>query len=73
MFFLGKSRINLLTNSSTKEDFPAPPVPVIPNTGVLDFVEIVFIFERIDVCFLGSFQLPISYVKLHLYFCLLLL
>ena len=25
---------NRLTSSSTKEDFPAPPVPVIPNTGI---------------------------------------
>ena len=25
------------TNSSTKDDFPAPPVPVIPNTGVFDW------------------------------------
>ena len=25
------------TNSSTKEDLPAPPVPVIPNTGVFDW------------------------------------
>ena len=32
--FLGKSIKNRLTNSSTKEDFPAPPVPVIPKTGV---------------------------------------
>ncbi len=30
-----KSRRNLLTNSSTNDDFPEPPVPVIPNTGVL--------------------------------------
>ena len=25
------------TNSSTKDDLPAPPVPVIPNTGVFDW------------------------------------
>ena len=31
-----KSKINLLTSSSTSQDFPAPPVPVIPNTGVSD-------------------------------------
>ena len=30
--FLGKSTKNLRTNSSTNDDFPAPPVPVIPNT-----------------------------------------
>ena len=28
-----KSIKNLRTNSSTKLDFPEPPVPVIPNTG----------------------------------------
>ena len=32
---LSKSTKNLRTNSSTNDDFPAPPVPVIPNTGVL--------------------------------------
>ncbi len=31
-----KSTKNRRTNSSTKEDFPEPPVPVIPKTGVLD-------------------------------------
>jgi hypothetical protein len=35
--FSGKSIKNRRTNSSTKEDFPAPPVPVIPNTGILEF------------------------------------
>ena len=30
---VGKSTKNRRTNSSTKEDFPEPPVPVIPNTG----------------------------------------
>ena len=30
-----KSTRNLRTSSSTKDDFPAPPVPVIPNIGVL--------------------------------------
>ena len=35
--FFGKSCINRLTNSSTKEDLPAPPVPVIPNTGTFTF------------------------------------
>ena len=33
--FSGKSIKKRRTNSSTKEDFPAPPVPVIPRTGVL--------------------------------------
>ncbi|MBA7572146.1 hypothetical protein ES708_13922 [subsurface metagenome] len=31
--FFGKSLINRLTNSSIRDDFPAPPVPAIPNTG----------------------------------------
>ena len=30
-----KSIKNLLTNSSTKDDLPEPPVPVIPSTGIL--------------------------------------
>ena len=34
MVFSGKSIKKRLTSSSTKEDFPAPPVPVIPNTGL---------------------------------------
>ena len=29
-----KSNKNLRTNSSTNDDLPAPPVPVIPSTGV---------------------------------------
>ena len=33
----GKSIKNRLTNSSTVDDFPEPPVPVIPRTGVLIF------------------------------------
>ena len=28
------------TNSSTKDDFPEPPVPVIPSTGIADLSEI---------------------------------
>ena len=34
MSFLGKSAKNLRTSSSTKDDLPAPPVPVIPKIGV---------------------------------------
>jgi methylmalonyl-CoA mutase len=34
--FSGKSTKKRRTNSSTKEDLPAPPVPVIPRTGVLE-------------------------------------
>ena len=36
--FSGKSIKKRRTNSSTKDDFPAPPVPVIPKTGVLEFL-----------------------------------
>ncbi len=32
----GKSIKNRRTNSSTNEDFPAPPVPVIPKIGVFE-------------------------------------
>ena len=35
MVFSGKSIKKRRTNSSTKDDFPAPPVPVIPSTGIL--------------------------------------
>ena len=35
MVLSSKSIKKRLTNSSTKEDFPAPPVPVIPNTGAV--------------------------------------
>jgi hypothetical protein len=38
IFLLGKSDKNRLTNSSTREDLPAPPVPVIPRIGVLSFI-----------------------------------
>lgn len=31
IFFPGKSIKNLRINSSTSDDFPAPPVPVIPR------------------------------------------
>ena len=31
--FSVNSAKNLLTNSSTKDDFPEPPVPVMPKTG----------------------------------------
>ena len=31
-----KSTRKRRTNSSTSDDFPEPPVPVIPNTGVFE-------------------------------------
>ena len=36
MVFSLKSIKNRLTNSSTRDDFPEPPVPVIPRTGILE-------------------------------------
>ena len=45
--------MNLLTNSSTREDFPAPPVPVIPRTGVFDFDARSFISDVVFLCSLG--------------------
>ena len=41
---VGKSIKNRRTNSSTKDDLPAPPVPVIPKTGVLDVLFLLCIF-----------------------------
>jgi hypothetical protein len=34
--FSGKSIRKRRTNSSTKDDLPEPPVPVIPKTGILE-------------------------------------
>ena len=39
MFLSLKSTVNRRTNSSTNDDLPAPPVPVIPSTGVEDSSE----------------------------------
>ena len=41
IFLSGKSIKNLLTSSSTKDDFPAPPVPVIPSTQASPVLEVV--------------------------------
>ena len=35
----GKSIKKRLTSSSTRDDFPAPPVPVIPRIGILTFFD----------------------------------
>ena len=48
IFLSGKSAINLLTNSSTNDDFPAPPVPVTPSTGLADSFAISFISDKIQ-------------------------
>ena len=46
----GKSNKNLLTNSSTKEDFPAPPVPVIPSIGISFLSALTFNFANAFLC-----------------------
>jgi len=43
-----KSIRKRLTISSTIEDFPAPPVPVIPSTGTADFSAMDFTISRED-------------------------
>ena len=45
IFFSEKSDKNLLTSSSINDDFPAPPVPVIPITGTFDFFAFLTIFR----------------------------
>jgi len=55
-FFSEKSAINLLTNSSTNDDFPAPPVPVTPSTGVAEFSAISYISDKILICLSGQFS-----------------
>ena len=54
--FSGKSRKNLLTNSSTKLDLPAPPVPVIPRTGVLECSESFLTLAMDTACFSAKFS-----------------
>ena len=44
------------TNSSTKEDLPEPPVPVIPNTGIDLASAMVLILFRISVFCSGKFS-----------------
>ena len=54
IFFSGLERKNLLTNSSVNDDFPAPPVPVIPIIGIVEsfalssisFTKSVFVSEK---------------------------
>ena len=64
-FLFLKSCKKRLTNSSTKDDFPAPPVPVIPKTGILNFSTLVLISLRISKLLSPKFSadeisLPIS-------------
>ena len=56
IFLSEKSIINLLTSSSTSDDFPAPPVPVIPKTGILDSLASSLILDKTLTCFLGQFS-----------------
>ncbi len=56
MCFSGKSNKNLLTSSSTIEDLPAPPVPVIPSTGVFEALAFSFIFSKIPLFNSGKFS-----------------
>ncbi|MNS85979.1 hypothetical protein D3C72_1198610 [compost metagenome] len=54
--FSGKSIKNRRTNSSTKEDFPAPPVPVIPKTGILEVVLLSWILSKTGFAISGKFS-----------------
>ena len=47
MFLSFWSTKNLRINSSTSEDLPAPPVPVIPKTGIFAFSNLDFILSSI--------------------------
>src|SRR5690554_2530557 len=51
-----KSARNRLTNSSTKEDFPDPPVPVIPSTGVLLAAASFLVSAKVDWFSSGKFS-----------------
>ena len=54
--FSGKSKINLLIISSTKLDFPAPPVPVIPRTSVCLLDELFGIVANNSLAVSGKFS-----------------
>ena len=54
--FLGKSIKKRLTNSSTNDDFPAPPVPVIPRTGILEFSFFLWISCKVSFAIAGKFS-----------------
>ena len=56
MFLSLKSNKNLRTNSSTKLLLPAPPVPVIPKTGVFNFFASWVIPARSDLFSFGKFS-----------------
>ena len=54
--FSGKSIKKRRTISSTKDDFPAPPVPVIPKTGVLLSLFFSRILSKIGLAISGKFS-----------------
>ena len=56
MVLVGKSIKNLRTNSSTKLDFPDPPVPVIPKTGVVEFLFFLWISDKVFLEVSGKFS-----------------
>ena len=51
--FSGKSIKKRRTNSSTKDDLPAPPVPVIPKTGTWFFSAIACTFSIVGAAISG--------------------
>ena len=73
---LGKSIKKRRTNSSTNEDFPAPPVPVIPKTGVFDFLFFKCIWSKASLATSGKFSADDItraiffgiFIRKHLYF-----
>ena len=56
MVFSGKSIRKRRTNSSTNDDFPEPPVPVIPRTGVFEFLFFNWICSKNGFATSGKFS-----------------
>ncbi len=54
--FSGKSIRKRRTSSSTKDDFPAPPVPVIPKTGILEVSFSLCILSSVSFAISGKFS-----------------
>ena len=54
--FSGKSIKKRRTSSSTKEDLPDPPVPVIPKTSVLESLFISLILSKVAAATSGKFS-----------------
>ena len=73
--FFGKSIKNLRTNSSTKLDFPEPPVPVIPKTGVVDVLFFLCISDNVFLAISGKFsaeEIILAILPISLFFNLLI-